>query len=251
MVTKMTDFFDEELLEDRNVYRSDSENRPSKRDESEPLAIVECFETRSRRGLIDYFLTAEIPDRGQNLSQIATDSTVSRNTVGRHVKALCDFDVLTEHGDGDGRIKRYSVHQGSDNPDLIRDVNEALAEQWVQNVDGAVEGRGGYRRRDDETARLFVNELFGSKSRRQLCDAVLTEEFPESGLNQSELGDLADLSRNSVMRHIETIVGMGLLEDANSTGIRTYRPTDDDVGWLLRELNQSLAASFIRNVSES
>lgn len=246
----MTDFLDEDLLKDREVYRSDSENRPSKRDETKPLAVVECFETRSRRRLIDYFLTADVPKRGQNYSQIADDSTVSRNAVGRHVDILCDFDVLTEHGDEDGRIKRYSVHETSKNPNLIMDVNEALAEQWSHGMDGAIEGRGGYQRRDDDSERLFVNELFGSKSRRQLLDAILTEEFPQKGLNQSKLSELADVSRNSVMRHIDTVVGMGLLKDTGETGIRTYRPTDSDVLSLLGELNESLANSFLRNQTE-
>jgi hypothetical protein len=116
-------------------------------------------------------------------------------------------------------------------------------------MDGDIEGRGGYRRRDDDSARLFVNELFGSKSRRQLLDAILTEEFEQTGLNQSELGDLADISRNSVARHIDTVVGMGLLEDVGSGGIRTYRPTEGDVLTLLGTLNESLANSFLQNQS--
>jgi len=245
----MTDFIDDDLLDDREVYRDDSESRPSKRDETKPLAVVECFETRSRRRLIDYFLTADIPERGQNYSQIASDSKVSRNAVGRHVDLLCEFGILTEHGDGDGRINRYSVEESSSNPQLIVDVNEKLAARWSHEMDGAIEGRGGYRRRDDDSARLFVNELFGSKSRRQLLDAILTEDFEETGLNQSELGDLADISRNSVARHIDTVVGMGLLKDTGESGIRTYRPTDGDVLSLLGELNESLANSFLRNQS--
>jgi DNA-binding transcriptional ArsR family regulator len=245
----MTDFIDDDLLDDREVYRSDSEGRPSKRDETKPLAVVECFETRSRRRLIDYFLTADIPDRGQNYSQIASDSTVSRNAVGKHVDILCDFDILTEHGDEDGRIKRYSVDESSRNPELILDVNEKLAARWSHEMDGAIEGRGSYRRRDDDSEQLFVNELFGSKSRRQLLDAILTEEFEKAGLNQSELGDLADVSRNSVARHIDTVVGMELLKDVGSGGIRTYRPTDGNVVTLLEELNESLANSFLRNQS--
>lgn len=243
----MTDFLDGDLLDDREVYRSNAEDRPSKRDETQPLAVVECFETRSRRRLIDYFLTAEIPERGQNLSQIADDSTVSRNAVGKHVDVLCTFDVLHERGDKDGRIKRYTVHHGSKNPELILDINEKLAARWSHEMDGYIEGRGGHRRRDDDSAKLFVNELFGSKSRRQLCDAILTEEFPETGMNQSGLAEIADISRNSVMRHIDTIVGMGLLEDTGTGGIRTYRPTDGDVLTVLRKLNGSLANSFLRN----
>jgi len=241
----MTTMVDEDLLDDRTVVSTDgprSIEDSYDTDRQPPLALIECFGERTRRRLIDYFCTSNVPERGQNLSQIADNADVSRNSVASHVDVLCQFGLLLTHGEGS--IQRYTLNDEASLAGHIHECNELLADEWERNIGETVEGRGGFRRCDTDAAPLCINELCGSKVRRAMLDYVLTGSFPDEGLNQSALGDRADVSRNSVMRHIGLFEGLTLVEDTGASGIRQYRPTDNEIQESLVELNEALTASF-------
>jgi len=236
---------DKDLVHDRTVVVTDGLRTVDAKhdpDENLPLALIECFGEPTRRDAIDYFCTSDVPERGQNLSQIAESGGMSRNSLPSQVDTLCQFGLLNEHGDGP--IQRYTLNDNAPFIQLISECNELLADAWERNIGDTIEGRGGFRRCDTDNAPLVINELCGSKVRRAMLDYVLTGSFPEEGLNQSALGDAADVSRNSVMRHIGLFDGLTLVEDTGVSGIRQYRPTSNEIRDSLIELNESLAASF-------
>lgn len=86
--------------------------------------------------------------------------------------------------------------------------------------------------------------MMASEVRRKILDYTLTGTFLEDGLNQSALGDRADVSRNSVVRHIDVFVEFELLEDTGASGIRQYRPTDSAIRASLIELNEVLGHHY-------
>lgn len=127
---------DKDLIGDRTLYPSEEESGPQRTgdgDNDRPLAINELFSSKSRRGLIDYFMTGDIAEGGENQSQIAEKSNVSRNSVGRHINTLVDFGLVEEKGDG--AIRKYAPKEESDAYQLIVQCNELLAHEWMQSQD--------------------------------------------------------------------------------------------------------------------
>lgn len=127
---------DDDLLEDRTLYPTDAESGPQRAGDSDhrPLAINMLFAKDSCRDLIDYFMTGDVDERGENQSQIAENSGVSRNSVGRNINTLVDFGLVEEKGDG--AIRRYSPREDADVFELILVCNNALAEEYKSNVEG-------------------------------------------------------------------------------------------------------------------
>lgn len=121
---------DEDLIGDRTLYPTEEGSGPEQMnsDDDRPLPVNELFASKSRRGLIDYFLTGNVDERGENQSQIAEDSGVSRNSVGRHINVLVEFGLVEEMGEG--AIRKYAPNEDSEALHMIRALNNALYEAY-------------------------------------------------------------------------------------------------------------------------
>jgi DNA-binding transcriptional ArsR family regulator len=237
-----------DLPEDYDLLYDDEETPDSGSEDGiefevrEQLMITAFFETKVLRNIIDYFLTSNIPEQGQNLSQIVEGVDVTRNSVSSQIDVLLQFNFLAEHGEG--RIKRYMLNSDIEYTSIIVECNNKLGEVWEKNGAEIINRRGKIVRSDTDDAPLVINEMMASEVRRKILDYTPTGTFPEDGLNQSALGDRADVSRNSVMRHIDVFVESELLEDTGASGIRQYRPTDNAIRASLIELNEVLGHHY-------
>lgn len=77
---------------------------------------------------------------------------------------------------------------------------------------------------------------------RYLIDALL-ESPPEMPLNKSELSRRTGISRNSIKKHIELLVNLGVVEEIDDSGWAEYKLNDDGrVTIELFELNSAVNA---------
>ena len=100
--------------------------------ENRPLGVNALFQTLVRRQLLDYFLTAEIPESGVNKQELAEKSGVAPNSVRRHIDILVDFGVVRETTAEDAYITRYAPGD----PEVIRaiaELNERVTEHYTSS----------------------------------------------------------------------------------------------------------------------
>lgn len=83
-------------------------------------------------------------------------------------------------------------------------------------------------------------ELCQYESVHFIIDALLQVD-PQKEFNKTELAEFAGVGRQSVRRHIDTLVDLGVV--AETAGSRRYHYNmDSDVGRLIAELNGELNA---------
>lgn len=86
-----------------------------------------------------------------------------------------------------------------------------------------------------------IEELFGTPKRWELLDYFLTYPVDPDGENKSEIAEGARMHRNSVGRHIDVLVDVGLVEEKGDGQIKRYAPRrDTEVYQRLVELNNVL-----------
>lgn len=131
----------DDLLGDRTIIDDERPSAPQRADgdvdhdteEGRPLPLTVLTQTKNHRELLDYFLTADIPDEGYNKTDIADESGVSTNGIRRHIDTFLDFGVVEMTTDEGAYISRYTNNKDSDVHRSLRAANNALAMAYQEN----------------------------------------------------------------------------------------------------------------------
>lgn len=87
-----------------------------------------------------------------------------------------------------------------------------------------------------------LSTLLRTKARQKLVHYFLTTPVDPDGENQSVISEGSGASRNSVGRHIDVLVGFGLVEEMGDGPIKRYAPNrDSDAYRVLKEANEVLS----------
>lgn len=129
----------DELLGDREITEEADPSEPQRTDDpsieyqgpsDHPLPLTVITQTKNHRELLDYFLTADIPDEGYNKTTISEQSGVTTNGIRRHIDTFLDFGIVERTTDEDAHISRYTTNQDSDVHRALRMVNNVLADTY-------------------------------------------------------------------------------------------------------------------------
>jgi len=133
---------DDDLLGGRTPVERADTSRPEttakptnkmRADDNAPLPLNALTRTKARRELLDYFLTAEIPESGYNKSKMARESGVSANRIRDHIDVFLDMGLVVLTSDEDAHIKRYRVNSESRAYVVLREANEQLYHCYQQH----------------------------------------------------------------------------------------------------------------------
>lgn len=127
---------DDELLGDRELRETEPSSpleveSEGKAVDDRPLPLTLITQTKNHRELLDYFLTADIPDEGYNKSTIADQSGVSANGIRRHIDVFLAFGIVEETTDEGARITRYTTNPDNDVHRMLRLANDTLANNFT------------------------------------------------------------------------------------------------------------------------
>jgi hypothetical protein len=109
-------------IEDANVDLNNIENEPS--------ALTVLTQSRNHSELLDYFLSADMPERGLNKTDISEQSGVSTNGIRRHIDIFLDFGIIRETTPTDVHINRYTNDTESELFHRLKNANNALAVEY-------------------------------------------------------------------------------------------------------------------------
>ncbi len=112
------------------------------------------------------------------------------------------------------------------------------------------ENKGAPRKTTTDTDVSFREEypsgwlaLTKNESVSMMIDALL-DLPPHREFNQTELANMADVSRQSVNRHIDLLAGLGIIEHVEGTSPRRYRfDTDNPVSEALIRLDGAISTA--------
>lgn len=131
----------DDLLGDRDVLEETTPSEPQRTedpsiqhggDSDRPLPLTFLTQSKNHRELLDYFLTADIPDEGYNKTKIAEESGVSTNGIRRHIDTFLDFGIVELTTDPDAHIKRYTTNKESRIHRALRRANNVGAEEYAK-----------------------------------------------------------------------------------------------------------------------
>jgi len=132
-----------ELLGDREITKEADPTQPDENEtpsstlnteEDAPLPLTHVTQTKNHRQLLDFFLTADIPDEGINKTEMAKQSGVSANGIRRHIDTFLDYGIVELTTSESAHIKKYTVNRESDVHRALRVANNVLAENYNQQV---------------------------------------------------------------------------------------------------------------------
>jgi len=133
----------DELLGDRTIREEAEPSAPLRNDhpidepeEDRPLPLAVLTQTKNHRELLDYFLTADIPEDGYNKTKIAEQSGVSTNGIRRHIDTFLEFGIVELTTSADVHIKRYTTNKDSEVHRALRNANNVLARTFMKREDG-------------------------------------------------------------------------------------------------------------------
>jgi len=99
--------------------------------EDASLPLTALTQSKNHRELLDYFLSANIPDKGYNKTDISEESGVSANGIRRHIDVFLEFGIVKETTSDDARITRYTNDPESEIHRTLRIANNMLKEQYL------------------------------------------------------------------------------------------------------------------------
>lgn len=129
----------DDLLGDRTIREETDPSAPQRTDVIEdeskerPLPINVLTQSKNHRQLLDYFLTADIPEEGYNKTDISDEAGVSTNGIRRHIDTFIEFGIVEETTSESAHISRYTTNKDSDVHRALRSVNNTLAEAFAHN----------------------------------------------------------------------------------------------------------------------
>jgi len=134
----------DELLGDRSIKNEEEPSRPQRTEDpsiehkgyqDRPLPLTVLTQTKNHRELLDYFLTADMPEDGVNKTEIAKESGVSTNGSRRHIDTFLEFGIISETTNSSAHINRYTNDKDSDVHRALRVANNVLAKSYEKTVE--------------------------------------------------------------------------------------------------------------------
>lgn len=127
---------------------------------------------------------------------------------------------------------------------FIAEVDEKVLEGDQMSMSWPRESASSDTATDDLEGRPFMmGELFNPESRLDLIEYFLSDSVNPEGENQSRIAEKSGVSRNSVGRHINTLVEFGVVDEKGDGAIRKYAPRTDSRAYkLIVSLNRALNA---------